>query len=90
MKTKRREVREVATLVKLIKKNIDEPESSINEPREEAWAALTGEKTRGERYMAAGNTWSAQQQETVSAYVCSRGMEPQEVLQAWRHGEKFA
>jgi hypothetical protein len=66
--TKRRQAREVATMVKRLKKN---PENGESQPPIEAEADL-----------ASGDGWNAQQQATVSAYAQSRGMQPREVLQA--------
>jgi len=66
--TKRRQARKVATMVKRLKKN---PEDMGQQPLAEAGAGLTPE---GE--------WDAQQQATVAAYTQSRGMRPQEGLQA--------
>jgi hypothetical protein len=66
--TKRRQARKVATMVKRLKKN---PEDVERQPLAEARAGLTPE-----------GGWDAQQQATVAAYAQSRGMQPQEVLQA--------
>jgi hypothetical protein len=66
--TKRRQARYVATMVKRLKKN---PEDVEQQPLAEAGASL-----------APGDGWYAQQQATVAAYAQSRGMQPQEVLQA--------
>ncbi len=66
--TKRRQVRKVATMVKRLKKN---PEDLEQQPKAEA-----------EVSQASGGGWDAQQQATVAAYAHSRGMQPQEVLQA--------
>jgi hypothetical protein len=72
VKAKRREVRKVATIVKRLKKNMDEPTASfMNEPK--------GDSEDAE---AASSAWSAQQQETIPAYARARGMEPRKVLQA--------
>jgi hypothetical protein len=66
--TKRRQARKVATMVKRLKKN---PEDVEQQPLAGAGAGLTPE-----------GGWDVQQQATVAAYAQSRGMQPQEVLQA--------
>jgi hypothetical protein len=66
--TKRRQARKVATMVKRLKKN---PEDVEQQSLAEAGASLTPE-----------GGWDAQQQAKVAAYTQSRGMQPQEVLQA--------
>ncbi len=66
--TKRRQARKVATMVKRLKKN---PEDLEQQPKAEAEAG-----------QAPGGGWDAQQQATIAAYTHSRGMQPQEVLQA--------
>jgi hypothetical protein len=66
--TKRRQVRNVATMVKRLKKN---PEDAEQQSTAEAGAGLASE-----------GGWDAQQQATVAAYAQSRGMQPREVLQA--------
>jgi hypothetical protein len=66
--TKRRQARKVATMVKRLKKNLEDVEQ---QPLAEAGANLTSE-----------GGWDTQQQATVAAYAQSRGMQPREVLQA--------
>ncbi len=66
--TKRRQARRVAMMVKRLRKN---PEESEQQHKAEAKAGQTS-----------GGGWDAQQQATVAAYAHSRGMQPQEVLQA--------
>ncbi len=66
--TKRRQVRRVATMVKRLKKNPEDPEQQ--------------HKAEAEAGQTSGEGWDAQQQATVAAYARARGMQPQEVLQA--------
>jgi hypothetical protein len=66
--TKRRQVQNVARMVKWLKKNLEDVEQ---QPMAEAGASLASE-----------GGWDAQQQATVAACAQSRGMQPREVLQA--------
>jgi hypothetical protein len=66
--TKRQQARRLATMVKRLRKN---PEESEQQPKAEAEAG-----------QMSGRGWDAQQQATIAAYAHSRGMQPQEMLQA--------
>jgi hypothetical protein len=87
-KVKSKDARKVATLVKSVKK--DKGSSSNgnrSEPKissEGAANELNEERIPGNEPKGTGSPWNTQQQETVIAYARARGMELQEVLQAWK------
>ncbi len=61
-------MRQVATMVKRLKRSTEDPGQQ--------------HKAEAESGRAAEGGWDARQQETVAAYARARGMEPREVLQA--------
>jgi hypothetical protein len=64
----KKKIRKVATMAKRLKKNTDE---TAADSKQEHPVEMITEET-------AGSGWSVQQQDTVVAHACARGMEVQE------------